>query len=542
MYLYAVNRTTYMPTETLSFRETGYFSSLICDYLDHKNELNALYNRFPRLENFKDQITEKSESYPLAHRDVLVSVLEKQYSSLEISETTTNHIQALRSSNAYTITTGHQLNLFTGPLYFLYKIMSVVNLSKKLTERYPSQNFVPVFWMASEDHDFEEISFFNFRGQKVHWNKEASGGVGRLNTEGLNEVYSVFAAQLGGSLKAERVKDLFQKAYLEHDNLAAATRYLANELFKDYGLVIIDADDANLKRLFLPQIKNELLKKSTFKAVNATNQELESLGYKVQVNPREINLFYLNEGLRERIIQEGDRFKVNNTSMQWTEETLLEDLQAHPECYSPNVLMRPLYQEVILPNLCYIGGGGEMAYWFQLKESFKAQDVTFPMLLLRDSVLVRTKKQKEKQEALGISNRDLFLKKNAFINKYVRRISNINIDFQPQEDFLKQQFSDLYQLAQQTDKSFIGAVKAQEVKQLKGLKHLEKRLLKAQKKVLADKIERSTSLKDDLFPNGNLQERNLNFSELFLEYGEEFLSHLSEHLDPLDMRFLLLTI
>ncbi|WP_317047361.1 bacillithiol biosynthesis cysteine-adding enzyme BshC [Winogradskyella aurantiaca] len=542
MYLYASNRTTFMPTETLTFRETGYFSSLICDYLDQKEELNSFYNRFPKLENFKDQILEKSKSYPLEHRDVLASVLEKQYAGLEISETTSNHIELLRSEETYTITTGHQLNLFTGPLYFLYKIMSVVNLSKKLKETYPKQNFIPVFWMASEDHDFEEISFFNFRGQKVHWNKEASGGVGRLNTQGLDEVYSVFAAQLGGSFKAKKVKDLFQKAYLQHDNLATATRYLANELFKDYGLVIIDADDSNLKRLFLPQIKNELLKKSTFKAVNETNQELESLGYKVQVNPREINLFYLNKGLRERIIQEGDRFKVNNTSIQWTEEALLEDLQAHPECFSPNVLMRPLYQEVILPNLCYIGGGGEMAYWFQLKESFKVQDVTFPILLLRDSVLVRTEKQKEKQKALEISNRDLFLEKNAFINKYVRRISNINIDFQPQEDFLKQQFADLYQLAEQTDKSFIGAVKAQEVKQLKGLKHLEKRLLKAQKKVLADKIERSTSLKDALFPNGNLQERNLNFSELFLEHGQELLSHLSDHLDPLDMRFLLLTI
>ena len=531
-----------MPTAHLSFKQTGYFSRLICDYIDQKEGFSEFYERFPSLENFKDQIEEKAKGYNDVQRSVLVSVLQRQYKGIDLSESTALNIDYLSESNTFTITTGHQLNLFTGPLYFLYKIVSVINLCEQLKSQYQDKNFVPVFWMASEDHDFEEISFFNFMGQKVQWNKMATGAVGRLNTEGLDKVFEVFASKLHNGINAKQIKSLFRSAYLEHDNLANATRFLANELFKDYGLVILDADDKELKRLFVPQVRKELEDQVTEDCVLRTNAKLAEKGYKIQVNPREVNLFYLKDDLRERLVLEEGVFRVNNTDLSFTKAEILKELEVHPDRFSPNVLMRPLYQEKILPNLCYIGGGGEMAYWFQLKESFEAQKVVFPMLLQRDSVLVRSTKQFDKQLALGISDADLFLKKNDFINKYVRRIANIDVDFSPQLETLKSQFAHLYQIAEQTDASFLGAVKAQEVKQIKGLKHLEKRLLKAQKRVLADKIARSTDLKEGLFPNGNLQERQLNFSELFLEQGADVVKILKETLNPLDMRFLLLTI
>jgi len=531
-----------MHSETLSFEETGYYSSLILDYLGKKDSTTQYYNRFPKLEAFSEQLDEKSTSFDHSQRATLVKVLTSQYAHLETSALTEKNIAALADNNTFTITTGHQLNLFTGPLYFLYKIISVVNLAQSLGEQYPDYRFVPVYWMASEDHDFEEISYFNFRGKKLRWNQEASGAVGRLSTDGLEEVFEVFAAELGTTSNAERIKSLFREAYLKQQNLAEATRVLANALFKEEGLVIIDADHADLKRQFIPHLENELFQKLTFDSVSSTNASLVKQGYKVQVNPREINLFYLKEQLRERLVIESGMFKVNNTQISFTAEELQKDLTAHPELYSPNVLMRPLYQEVILPNLCYVGGAGELAYWLQLKESFKTQKVTFPMLLVRDSVLVKTEKQAKKQKKLGISNADCFLSKNDFINKYVRRISNISIDFSAQKEQLKIQFQELYTLAGQTDKSFLGAVKAQEVKQIKGLNHLEKRLLKAQKKALADKIQRSTDLKTALFPNEGLQERQLNFSELYLEYGEELIPELKKYLAPLTLKFKILTL
>ena len=531
-----------MPTEYIPFRDTNYFSDFICDYLDESPDLEDFYHRFPKLENFKAQIKEKQLSFNTASRAILAEVLVKQYKGLTASELTLEHIESLKAENTFTITTGHQLNLFTGPLYFLYKIISTINLTKQLKETYPENNFVPIYWMASEDHDFEEINYFNFKGQKVQWNSEQTGAVGHFNTESLDAVFKVVSKEFGAGKNAETLKQWFDDAYLKHNNLADATRYLANQLFAASGLVIVDADATDLKRLFIPQIEKELIEQTAFKTVTETNTKLENLGLKIQVNPREINLFYIDKGLRERIVYEDDSFKVNNTAIIWSKTEIIKHLNEVPERFSPNVIMRPIYQEVILPNLCYICGGGELIYWLQLKSNFEAQGVPFPMLLLRNSVLVKTSKQAERLEKLNISAKDIFLNRETFINKKVREISNIEINFSEQLRHLEQQFKALYQLAEQTDKSFLGAVKAQEIKQIKGLKALEKRLLKAQKKKLADQVLRMTNLQEALFPKQSLQERNLNFSELYLEYGDDLVPQLMKSLKPLNSAFLLLTI
>ena len=249
-----------MPTDCISFRDTNYFSSFICDYLDESPELKVFYNRFPKLENFKYHIEEKTSSYDKSVREVLTNQLEQQYQHIETSELTLQNIESIRSENTFTITTGHQLNLFTGPLYFLYKIISTINLTKALKTEYPDYNFVPVYWMASEDHDFDEINYFNFRGKKIQWNREDGGAVGRFDTEGLDDILNIISAEFGEGRNAKQLMHWFKEAYINHNNLSDATRYLANALFSEYGLVIIDADDRELKRLFIPQMQKELLK------------------------------------------------------------------------------------------------------------------------------------------------------------------------------------------------------------------------------------------------------------------------------------------
>jgi bacillithiol biosynthesis cysteine-adding enzyme BshC len=272
-----------------------------------------------------------------------------------------------------------------------------------------------------------------------------------------------------------------------------------------------------------------------------SNSGLEKL-YSIQVNPREINLFYLKKGLRERIIEKDGNFMVYGSDISWTRNELLDHLKEHPESFSPNVIMRPLYQEVILPNLCYIGGGGELTYWMQLKGLFDAVDVPVPVLLLRNSVLIRTDKQLKKQQKLGLSLGDIFMKQQELINKQIKALSTIEIDFSRQKAHLRSQFKDLYDLAEQTDKSFLGAVAAQERKQVKGLENLEKRLLRAQKRKFREHINRMKDLQNQLFPGQGLQERNLNFSELYLEFGDQLIPHLKDHLEPLKGEFLIITI
>jgi bacillithiol synthase len=523
-----------MPNDCITYQNSGYFSNLIVDYLNEKGNLQSLYNRFPRIENFLPQIEEKHENYTENNRKILVDVLLKQNRTVTLSEKTLTNIELLNNKNTYTVTTGHQLNLFTGPLYFIYKIVTTLNLCKELSQKYPNNTFVPIYWMATEDHDFEEINHFKFKEKKIVWNKKSSGPVGRLSTNELKDVLTTFSNELGLGNHAYYLKDLFEKTYTKHRNLSEATRYLVNELFKKEGLVIIDGDDKSLKQLFNPIIKKELTDQISFRAVSQT---IRNFSYDVQVNPREINLFYIENDLRERILFENNQYKVNNTSLVFTKDEILKLVENSPEKFSPNVILRPLYQEVILPNLCYVGGGGEIAYWLELKEMFKSFKVTLPILLIRNSVLITNEKQFKKADKLQITWSDLFLNQNELINKKTKELSQFSIDFTEQKEVLKLQFEKLNQMALQTDKSFNGAVKAQETKQIKGLENLEKRLLKAEKRVLESQLQQIKSLQNELFPNTSLQERQLNFSEFYLNFGNIFIDTLIQKLRPLENQF-----
>ncbi len=526
---------------SIKFQDTGYFSKIICDYLDQNETLRPFYEQYPDIEGFRHQIELKGPSFSGKARRILRNSLLEQSKGVELSELSRRHLDLLENDTTFTVTTGHQLNLFTGPLYFLYKIISAINLAKELKQHFPKYDFVPVYWMATEDHDFEEICFFNQKGKKVKWDKEVLGAVGRISTSGLEAVYDRFAAALGKGRHAEKLKQLFKQAYLEHDTLTEATRYLANALFADQGLLILDGDSQALKRLFIPYIREELLHQTSFKKVSETNTSLQR-HYDVQVNPREINLFYLDENLRERIIFEEGLYKINNTNKVFSEEAILQELDSNPEKFSPNVLMRPLYQEIILPNLSYIGGGGELAYWMQLKDYFKTLEVPFPILLLRNSVLLISEKQRAKMAALGISEKEIFLEQQELIRNKVKEISDLNIDFTPQKKELEAMFSDLKSLSDRTDKSFTGAVLAQEKKQLNGLDKLEKRLLKAQKRKYHEIVARIVLLQDVLFPGKSLQERQMNFADFYEIYGDALIENLLGHLEPLKLEFDLITI
>ena len=226
----------------------------------------------------------------------------------------------------------------------------------------------------------------------------------------------------------------------------------------------------------------------------------------------------------------------------FTKESLMKEVEKSPEKFSPNVLLRPLYQEVILPNLCYIGGGGELAYWFELKKYFDVLDVPFPILLLRNSAVLCTPKQMNKLKRLDISKEEIFAEQNKLINKKIKQISELSIDFTEQRSVLEKMFFDLQILSNETDASFLGAVKAQEQKQINGINKLEKRLLKAQKRKLREVVDRIITLQDQIFPSRSLQERNTNFSEFYLDYGEGLIPALFTALQPLELKFDLIEI
>lgn len=530
-----------MQFQKIPYRDTGYVSKIICDLFEGNKELRDFYGNSPTLGGLKKQLLKKQKSFSEYHRKILVSSLNEQYGPFLKKESLVfENIQSLSSEKTFTITTGHQLNLMTGPVYFLYKIISVLNLCKKLKETHSDYNFVPVFWMATEDHDFEEISYFNFNNKNFKWSREKAGAVGKFSLEGLDTLFTLFEKELGNSETANQIKKLIKKSYSNSATLVEATRRLVHSLFEKEGLVIIDGDNSALKELFVPIMEKELLSRSCLLHVGDTidkiQQEYDS-SYAPQVNPREINLFYLTDEDRLRIVRTSKGFSNSENTMNWSTEELLEELKSFPERFSPNVLMRPLYQETILPNLCYVGGGGELAYWVELKAYFESQNEIFPVLLHRNAAVLVPKKVAKKIDRLELSPKDLFLKRSSLINKKVRQISNINLDLQGFKLALEDQFKDLEGLVNQTDATFEGALKAQKSKQFKGIDKLEQRLLKAQKRKLADQVSRLTLLHESLFPNQSLQERTVNFSEFYLNHGADLIPFLIKHLDPLSLKF-----
>ena len=520
----------------IPFQSTGYFSKLICDYISKDEKTQSLYGNFPNLKGFEKQIQFKYSTFSEENRAVLVKSLKDQYKDISTSELTQANINSLQQKNSFTVVTGHQLNIFTGPLYFLYKIVSTIKLCRQLKEEFPKENFIPVYWMATEDHDFEEINHFFLENKKIVWDVESSGPVGRKSTEGIDLVFEAFSKNIRTNKNTEYLQKLFEEAYLKHGTLTAATRYLVNELFGEYGLVIIDGDEADLKRQFIPFIKKELVEKFSHQSIRDTNSFLEE-NYKVQVNPREVNLFYIENNLRERIVIEENSFRINNTDKLFSQEELLTELDNHPEKFSPNVILRPLYQEVILPNLCYIGGGGELAYWLQLKELFAAAKISFPILLLRNSVLLSTRKLAKKINNLELEYQDLFLKQEQLCNRVVENSSKIELNFDAKRQKIQEIFEELKPLVTQTDITFKGALEAQEKKQLKGIQNLEKRLLKAEKRKHKDVLDRTKRLQNSLFPRYGLQERNVNFSVFYAEFGQELIPRLIKELEPLESEF-----
>jgi bacillithiol biosynthesis cysteine-adding enzyme BshC len=526
-----------MPNKHIAYKDTNYFNSLFCDYIDNSQKIKNLYGNKPNIESFKNQIISKKTSFKIENRLILKNILRKQYANFNISKDLNDTIGSIENTNTFTVTTGHQLSLFTGPLYFLYKIISTINLSEELNLKYPDFNFIPIYWMASEDHDFEEIRSFNYKKENIIWNSDQKGEVGKFSTSNLKSTLEIFSKHLPKNINSEKIINLFKDSYLKSDNLSDATRKLVYEIFKDYSLIILDPNEKELKKIFSSSIINELTNKLIFDNSKDSIKSLKENNYKVQVNPREINLFYLSNNYRNRIVRTNNGYSTDDKLFSWTESEIIKEVNINPENFSPNVLLRPLFQESILPNLCYIGGGAEISYWLELKNCFDSIKLDFPILLNRNSILLVKKKQFEKLHKMNTNVEDLFLSQDKLLTKKVKSFADQKFDFKTQIKFLEQQFNTLRELSKLTDVSFVGAVNAQEKKQLKGLKNLEKRLLKANKIKHKSYLDRIINIQDDLFPNNSLQERSVNFAEFYCQYGDEFIKTLKDNIHPLNNKF-----
>lgn len=510
-----------MKLHSVTLRTTGQFPALLLDYLDQKPEIKDFYSVYPTAAGAMEAIKQRADFEP-EKRKKLVEVLTKQYEGMASPP----DFSVLLNENTFTVTTGHQLNVFTGPLYIIYKIVTIINLARLLKETYPEYDFVPVYWMATEDHDFAEIASFNLFGEKYTWKGEHNGAVGRLNPQELKSLL----AQLPEAVP------LFEKAYLESATLAEAVRRYMHELFGAEGLVTLDADEADLKRQFLPVIEDELFKQTSGSIVAQTTAQLEQLGYHTPVHAREINLFYLLDGLRERIVQEDDQYKVLNTTIAFSAEQLREEAENHPERFSPNVVLRPLYEEVILPNLAYIGGPSEIPYWMQLKGIFEHFKVPFPMLIPRNFALYVTTASRKRLEKLRFSYEDFFQNRAQLKRNLIEGLSEHTLSLDSEKERFDTLLMSMVEKASKVDITMQPAMLAERARLFNSLEKLEKRIRKAEERKHGVVVGQLDNLLDTFFPKGTPQERHDNFMTFYLN-NRNFIQQLLANFDPLNFQF-----
>jgi bacillithiol biosynthesis cysteine-adding enzyme BshC len=469
-------------------------------------------------------------------RNTLHDVLKAQYASVQSCDRTLHNIEAIKDKNCFTVITAHQPSLLTGPLYYILKILSAVKLANKLNKDFPENKIIPVFVIGGEDHDFEEMNHLNLFGNKISWSSDANGAVGRFPLHGLKEILDQVNDILGPQSKASDLMTKFYQALESSKNYGEFSFKITHALFDHMGLVILRMDEARLKNIFKEIIKEEIFKNPSEKLIEATQAQLEKIGYKNQAFAREINLFYHCDAGRKRIEKNGNLFHIVDTDISFSAEEITNEIDKNPQNFSPNVALRPLYQEMILPNLAYIGGGGELAYWMERKTQFQHFGIPFPMLIRRCSALIISDKTLVQIETLGFTIQEFFDDELKLIQAYVKASDHPDAGLKSYHQQLEETFSNVENLAKKIDPTLTKTVQSELVKAKKSLDYLESKLTKSIKQKEEVQINRIKKLKSKLFPAG-LQERHDNILEFISSEGHELLDALLDHCDPFDKNF-----
>lgn len=521
----------------VTLENTHAFSKLILHYTNQHSSLKHLISNFPSEEAISAQIDKKRKNF--SNREAIHKCISNQYQGLELGAEVAHNMKALLSENTFTICTAHQPSIFTGQLYFIYKIAHAVTLAQHCKKWFPSLHFVPIYYMGSEDDDMEEIGSFFYNGKNYKWQPEELEMSGRLSLKTIQEILKEVLTTLNPNHTEEaHLMDVLQNAYQASNTLSQATRILINHLFGEYGLIVIDGDDIGLKTIFSPIIQKEIEAPFSQHSISNTLEFLSS-NYHVQAAGRNVNLFYIKDHKRDRIERKGDNYVLAKSNIEYTKAALLEEATHHPERFSSNVILRPLYQEMILPNVAFIGGGGEIAYWLQLKSIFDASAVPYPVLILRNSFLVIDKKNASRFNKLNLIVSSLFE------SSTQHKKSIINAD--PRLEKLTSLFKDANEilhkttdLANELDTNLIKSVDAHLTKIKRIQKRLEEKFAAQIRKQYDWEHDTYLIIKSHLFPNNQLQERHDNFLTLYKLYHSYFIKYLIENGQALGASFTVL--
>ena len=522
----------------ISYNHTGAFSKMVTDYISGNDQLKPFYSHPVSMEGIKNAIESRKQSR--TDRNLLVNELQKQYQSVGLSGKTKSNIELLANENTFTICTAHQPNIFTGHLYFIYKILHAIKLAAQLAREFPAYNFVPVFYMGSEDADLEELGHIWIDDEKYEWKTSQSGAVGRMKVDkALLQLLDSFSGRLLAYPFGEEIVSLMRDCYQDGVSIEQASFKLIHNLFAEYGLIVLLPANREFKKVFAPVVKQELEEQFSQKAIKETIAEMPG-EYKVQAGGREVNLFYLKEDSRERIVMDEGKWSVGNSTIHFNTEGIVKELADYPERFSPNVILRPVFQEMILPNIVFIGGGGEIAYWLELKKVFEAVNVPFPVMVLRNSFLLLNKEQARLVKKLQFKSADLFKPESALMNEIVKRHSTVQLNLEKEKQQLIECYEKIRKLASKADPTLENHTDALKSQALKKITSLEKKMWRAERKKFEAQQRQLKTLKKQLFPDHSLQERIGNIMPFYAKWGKEIIKSFYNHSKGMEQEFCIL--
>lgn len=528
-----------MTIESVPISEFPLFSKLDRELNLADTPLIEFQQWVPSAENFEQIILQRKLAVP---RNIVQAVLKDQYQSMQRKAGFDQQLESLGLDHTFTVTTAHQPCLFTGPAFVISKAISTIKLARQLNETLTGHHIIPFFVIGSEDHDVEELNHTYILGKKITWETPQNGPVGRFDQEGIQACLDEAGELLKNSPFGPALIDLLNQAHHPGKSFAQSFQFLLNELLGEFGLLILNTDDKRLKEVFKPLILDELIHSTSKPIVQATQKKLNNLGFEEVTHVRDINLFYFDKGYRDRIERENSHYVILNQEKSFDESGIRDEVERYPERFSPNVILRPVYQEVILPNLAYVGGGGELSYWLERKSQFEALGIPYPMLVRRDSFQVITPEQKNLMAQYNLTITELTMRTDMLLNYMTEKLSTSALNVSEETAHLMEWMDQIKIKAQGIDSTLGPSIEAEKIKLQKTIEHVEKKMLKAEKLKLEVKLNKIKKLKEKIFPENGLQERKESFLTFYAEYGRDFILTLLDDFDPLDRRFKLIQV
>ncbi|MBI3787651.1 MAG: bacillithiol biosynthesis cysteine-adding enzyme BshC [Ignavibacteriales bacterium] len=527
----------------IDFRElptgSNTFSSLFLDYVNDYAKLQEFYNGNFQSDNDWKSVIQKVVERPL-DRSSIVQILTNQNRNFHCGVRTLAHIDSLLNDNTVAVVTGQQVGLFTGPLYTIYKTLTTLKLVEKLAKRFPEYNFVPIFWLEGEDHDYEEVSSINLinTGNDVAKFEYQLGGnkpdknLGAVGTLEFDETIDTLFQNIDQALVQTEFKpkvlELFKTAYQKGMTFNRAFVHLMNVLLEDSGLVFLDPHDIEVKKLLAPLFKRELAETPKFcQLVIDQSAELEKR-YHAQIKPKSLNLFLFHHGGRFLLEPKPDGYGLKGTRQHLTKEQVQEFINNSPELFSPNVVLRPLCQDWLLPTVAYVAGPSEIAYFGQLKSLYQEVQIPFPIIYPRSSITIIEEKVEKVLNRYSLPLTEFFNDAEMIKEKVAAQISDVNVEelFGGTLASLRETLDAMQPAFQNIDPTLLGALDNANKKIISSIESLKEKTIAAQKRQHEVALRQIDKTANHVFPLANFQERELNVLYFLNKYGLEFLRWL----------------